>query len=1098
AASSLQGLAGKYKGNDLDTAMDAATKSGSRERSVAAAKRDDQLMAKLRAMGINDIGSSTPTEYWDKITSELGQTSKEIASLAQKDGLQDYSKGVTTQARQQLAGTAAYGANVNSGAAVKVSIQDGEVEAKTVNETAKSRSMMGDDYNTDDLAKGRALQGMVKDMNSMGAANANLTKEDLKNMKNTGTASMHSEAGRAEAQSDVMKDDPDFYKKSSEYGERSQVSNIKGSMKAYGNDVDAMAKVVEDDSRIKATQQRESVPATLKATGKTGDAAFEKLGEIAEAMSAAKVVSDINTIKGAGGSKSFITASGDVATEKGGMLKAQSEALRGSTGDEGSVIDSKGDLTEDGQKMLNRSASSKVAETLRRSKITDDKKHMASTIADIANSGTSKEDTESIRNQLLKDGIVKSLKIGSDGKVSATGVEMGDFEAVSRALGAAEGNRLTDKMGGLVFGGREFAVKGDSVSSSKNTVNKTEAGYSNNQNTGAPTSDAGAISKEAAEIAQNPTKWLPTLAGKSTDFISNQLQTKFKMDKETADDAAVGISTALAVAGTGAVLEAGQRLKNAVQGNYVVNESFSYDTGKVDKDGKSIMKTINAGEHISTKGMSPELAEAFQENRNKFEVEKGTLGKGFKKINNSAVDLRNSFTGDQPSEESTTKQNNQKDSNAKTNVSKKFHNDSFKNSDTDIISENESDTKKNGSISEQIEKQTKFDRRSGALKNAQTARDNLLSVTSDPDKIAKINADYDLAEKSINEKYGSYGTNQPTVLDADTPKKGFFGRAAETISKVPFVGKAAAGLMLMASAAEANNQFQNGDTSGAVATMLDIADPSSMGVATQFNNSAKILEGRGFGTGATNQTVFDGFMGGVNRTLDAIGLGSPQQQAVMQAQAAGAPAPGWLTASPTANTQAAVMADKDQPTVNTQVANAQPTNAYPNKEQPATSTQSNNVQPEANTQPMANTQAAVMANNTNQPVANTQSMTNTQVAAIQAQIASPQQQATGAPAPGWLTASPMANTQAAVMADNMHSLVGAAQSQKDMAMHQFTSNAVATTQSMAGNDEIGQMKTNLRDNAEATANTLADHLEQLMENQAVKNDQRSKRLDKED
>jgi len=75
----------------------------------------------------------------------------------------------------------------------------------------------------------------------------------------------------------------------------------------------------------------------------------------------------------------------------------------------------------------------------------------------------------------------------------------------------------------------------------------------------------------------------------------------------------------------GAGFEALERTSNAIEGKRTATESFSYNTGKTDKDGKALMKDIAKGENFSTKN-NPALAE-YVKNHNVSQVERGRVGK---------------------------------------------------------------------------------------------------------------------------------------------------------------------------------------------------------------------------------------------------------------------------------------------------------------------------------------------------------------------------------------------------------------------------------------------------------------------------------------
>ena len=108
-------------------------------------------------------------------------------------------------------------------------------------------------------------------------------------------AQFQGQIGRGAASRDALLEDSNYYAKANEWGERSSIAQTKGSMKAYGGDVDKMAETVEADSQIKAFQQLKNINEAKKQKLLDDDGNLEDLGKTAYAIPIAENVAKVAT-----------------------------------------------------------------------------------------------------------------------------------------------------------------------------------------------------------------------------------------------------------------------------------------------------------------------------------------------------------------------------------------------------------------------------------------------------------------------------------------------------------------------------------------------------------------------------------------------------------------------------------------------------------------------------------------------------------------------------------------------------------------------------------------------------------------------------------
>ncbi len=117
----------------------------------------------------------------------------------------------------------------------------------------------------------------------------------MNNIQHLGHAQFQGQIGRGAASRDALLEDSNYYAKANEWGERSSIAQTKGSMKAYGGDVDKMAETVMADSLIKANQQLENIKQATKQGLLDNAGNLEDLGKTAYAIPIAENVAKVAT-----------------------------------------------------------------------------------------------------------------------------------------------------------------------------------------------------------------------------------------------------------------------------------------------------------------------------------------------------------------------------------------------------------------------------------------------------------------------------------------------------------------------------------------------------------------------------------------------------------------------------------------------------------------------------------------------------------------------------------------------------------------------------------------------------------------------------------
>jgi len=165
AATSLQGISGRYAGNDLQTAREAVSKSSARQKAVGNVMNDEAAMKKLNAMGTGLPPGKTPFEYYSQLTQDLSSMSSGIGSTISQNNMNDYSKGAMKEQVSNVSKTAGFGSSANTSSVETVGFQDGARMGHTTNETDSMRSTSG--WDAKRVARGDSLSSLKKDLTSM-------------------------------------------------------------------------------------------------------------------------------------------------------------------------------------------------------------------------------------------------------------------------------------------------------------------------------------------------------------------------------------------------------------------------------------------------------------------------------------------------------------------------------------------------------------------------------------------------------------------------------------------------------------------------------------------------------------------------------------------------------------------------------------------------------------------------------------------------------------------------------------------------------------------------------------------------------------------
>lgn len=391
-ASSMQGISGRYVGNDVETSRDATSKSSARQRAVGNVLNDEQAMKKLEQMGLSVPKERMPLEYYNAVTNDLSSMSSGIGNMLSQDKMDNFAKGTTANTASKISNTAGYGSSVNLSSAENVAFQDGQVQGIQTNATEDYRNKANWDANK--VGTGKAIQAVGKDVSAMATSDLassdsgfesyakgsynqgamatvktqavgglNLSTEDLNKIGDTVKASIQSEIGKGQGvQENIKKYGEDAYKTSSEYGERSNLAKTMEKISAQGG-VDNAVNLDATDSMIKAVQQVGTIGGTMatyeNAAKSTGRSIGQVIEDLSKDLTQGKIGSDMATV--------------DYANANGGYVHFQEKSARDKTssaiatldGKTGSMINESGALTEQGYKTTKEMSEGKAKSDIR-------------------------------------------------------------------------------------------------------------------------------------------------------------------------------------------------------------------------------------------------------------------------------------------------------------------------------------------------------------------------------------------------------------------------------------------------------------------------------------------------------------------------------------------------------------------------------------------------------------------------------------------------------------------------------------------------------------------------------------------------------------
>lgn len=321
AASAMQSLSGRYQGNDIENATEAISKSSAREKALAT--NEEAITAKLSKMGLSVPAGRAPIDYYNSVTNDLQRMNSGIGNMINQDKMDNYSKGVVAKTTSDISNTAGFGSTANLDSISRVSQQDGQVMGNTTNFTDSMRSSTG--WDGTKVARGRALEGVGKDLSTMGASDSvqnsdleqyakgssnqgkmnmaktlgaglvNITNKDLEDLQYGSKAGIDSEIGKAKGvRKNYDQYGEDAYKTTSEYGERSNMSKTMAKLDAQGG-MEGAISIDTKDSSFKASQQKGSVEGTEETANRikqAGESIGDALSRISKELTSGKLASD--------------------------------------------------------------------------------------------------------------------------------------------------------------------------------------------------------------------------------------------------------------------------------------------------------------------------------------------------------------------------------------------------------------------------------------------------------------------------------------------------------------------------------------------------------------------------------------------------------------------------------------------------------------------------------------------------------------------------------------------------------------------------------------------------------------------------------------
>ena len=435
AASAMQSLSGRYQGNDIDNATEAISKSSAREKALAT--NEEAITAKLSKMGLSVPAGRAPIDYYNSVTNDLQRMNSGIGNMINQDKMDNYSKGVVAKTTSDISNTAGFGSTANLDSISKVSQQDGQVMGNTTNFTDSMRSSTG--WDGTKVARGRALEGVGKDLSTMGASDSvqnsdleqfakgssnqgkmnmaktlgaglvNITNKDLEDLQYGSKAGIDSEIGKAKGvRKNYDQYGEDAYKTTSEYGERSNMSKTMAKLDAQGG-MEGAISIDTKDSSFKASQQKGSVEGTEETANRikqAGESIGDALSRISKELTSGKLASDnrmINEFNDNYKNGGYVGAQEDSASLKAAQTMGNIKAQRsfGFLDDNG--ITSKGLKSNEIAPMENAAIADAKYSTFYGNKAQQSAESVAN---ELRNSSTRSAEMEA-RNEAIKKGLNK-------------------------------------------------------------------------------------------------------------------------------------------------------------------------------------------------------------------------------------------------------------------------------------------------------------------------------------------------------------------------------------------------------------------------------------------------------------------------------------------------------------------------------------------------------------------------------------------------------------------------------------------------------------------------------------------------------------------
>jgi len=387
--------------------------------------------------------------------------------------------------------------------------QDGldKIEAKKASgEPLSKADMEKESQLKNQLTSAKAMQGALKEKGALTLAGVSQIIDQSK---------IDSMQGQSLGIRANMKGDKNssIYTENAMYGEMSKQQATKAKIDAQGGVATAVSSDVAE-SAVKAAQQQAGTQAQISqllqsdagggkktdeanalskgivdGTIKGGEVLKNALAGAASLMAAqvgGKTKSDIKNVDGFNTTQDYIDAQGDMGSYKAGQSKAQVKALHTKNSDGTSVLNDEGNVTEQGQEMLTRSEQHKTAEQLKRSGNYSNKKLMQGGFAQMINSKDTPEERIKAAQTMKSMGFIEEVPMFSrNGKVDPKNIKPANAQSIARAMGEAEGNRINDKMGGIILddGSQEFSWAGTGVSSTNNKSHTKSDGKSRDTKT---------------------------------------------------------------------------------------------------------------------------------------------------------------------------------------------------------------------------------------------------------------------------------------------------------------------------------------------------------------------------------------------------------------------------------------------------------------------------------------------------------------------------------------------------------------------------------------------------------------------------------------